>query len=658
MLIQMFFCLSMPCIAQSYTWDDFAQEYADWQMIDDDGEEETKDAVDNFLQQWENQMQELKFLHENPININTANRDDLLRLPFLDDQQIEEIHTYIYLHGPIQTLGELRLIPELDSRTRRFLSVFITFGPPQGKENTPKQFFTPIRNTLVTRLDIPLYYRRGYQVSDGYAGDALYHRTLYQLQAGKHLRAGGHIEKDAGERWVDSWGAYAELRQTGPIRTAVIGDYRMGFGEGLVIGGSSWFTRTIPASKIQTGIRARTGTDEIHFLRGAAVTLSLGKGMEISLFGSARQLDATLQEDGSVRTLLSTGLHRTTSERSRHNNVNTFLYGGNFTWTHKGWHLGTTAFCQKFNRTLSPGAQLYRRYYPRGKTFSNAGIHYGKSLYRLIIAGETAYSSSDSLHGIATLNRITWKPSARYTLSGTQRYYSSSYHSFQASALSRTGRIQNENGILLHIKAEPWESWQMTAYADFFYHSWPPYGCHVSRTGQEFQYQLLHSLNRQSALTARYVFRHTSDDKQKHYHRIRLLYTLQPTEAWCLQSTAQLLHTLSGTGYSFQQLVRLAPPSSSLMISTAVGYSDEGKSGSGLSTYLPSLAGSMGQTFLYGQSLHTVLLIRWSNRSGLIRLEGRYSMRRVLDSDTQGSGLQTIYSPWRNDISIQLSVKY
>ena len=72
---------------------------------------------------------------------------------------------------------------------------------------------------------------------------------------------------------------------------------------------------------------------------------------------------------------------------------------------------------------------------------------------------------------------------------------------------------------------------------------------------------------------------------------------------------------------------------------------------------MPTLSGAMGQTFLYGETLHGTLLGRWTSRDGHWRLEARYSMRRVLDASTQGSGLQTIYSPWRNDLAFQLRVK-
>lgn len=664
-------CMAVPSVGQSYTWDNFVQEYTDGLLTSDDDSHEGYDpSSDGTLHEWDAQLQELRMLHDQPMNINAATREELLRLPFIDEQQAEEIHAYIYLHGPLQTQGELRLVPQLDSRTRRFLSLFVTYGEATAATARRTKPLQPVVHTLTTRLDVPLYYRRGYQVSDGYAGDALYHRTIYQLKAGRHLRVGGHIEKDAGERWVDSWGAYAEVRQTGPLCKAVVGDFRMGFGEGLVAGGTSWFARSTPAARVQTGIRASTGTDEVRFLRGAAATLALGREVELTAFASARRLDATLDDNGHVRTLLTSGLHRTGSERERRHDVDSYLYGGNLTWRHGGWHLGATGYCQQFTRLLAPGNEAYRRYYPRGKRFGSAGLHYGKSVYRFVVAGETAVSTEQGLPvgqagderrggscALGTLHRFTWRPTARYTLSAVQRYYAPAYHSLQAASVSRSSRVQNENGLLVHLRAEPWDSWQMLTYVDFFHHSWPPYGCKTSRTGQEFQYQLVHPFNRRNTLSGRYVLRHTVDDKRNVRHRMRLQYICLPSSHWRLQSTASLLHTLSGTGFSLLQAVRLDLPTPSLALSAVVGYARPGGSRSGMSEYLPTLSGAMGQTFLYGETLHGTLLGRWTSRDGHWRLEARYSMRRVLDASTQGSGLQTIYSPWRNDLAFQLRVK-
>ena len=38
-------------------------------------------------------------------------------------------------------------------------------------------------------------------------------------------------------------------------------------------------------------------------------------------------------------------------------------------------------------------------------------------------------------------------------------------------------------------------------------------------------------------------------------------------------------------------------------------------------------------------------------------VEARYGLVRYFDRDEQGSGLQTIFSPWRNDLSVQLRMR-
>ena len=155
--------LAMPqAHAQSdaYTWDDFLYEYTT-------DEEQAED------EQWTLWLEELKAIHEQPMNINTASVSDLQRLPFLDEAQIEQIHAYIYLHGTMQTLGELRLVPLLDSATRRRLALFVYAGPPPPSDNKARQLLSHLHSTFTARTDVPLYYRKGYQVAGGYAGDPL-----------------------------------------------------------------------------------------------------------------------------------------------------------------------------------------------------------------------------------------------------------------------------------------------------------------------------------------------------------------------------------------------------------------------------------------------------------------------------------------------------
>ena len=258
------------------------------------------------------------------------------------------------------------------------------------------------------------------------------------------------------------------------------------------MGGSTWNSKSTPPLKTKGGIRPMTGMDEVNFLRGAAVTLALGKHIHLSAFGSYRKRDATLTNRGEVQTLLTNGYHRTNSEWERRRNVGSTVLGGNVEWYHKGFHLGATGYWQKFSRTLNPGTQTYRAIYPKGESFGTVGANYGYTRYRISVAGETAYSSADG--GVATINRASWNIGRNYTLSAVQRFYSHHYYSFYSSALSENSNAQNESGVLVHLQSEPLAGLQLTTYADFFHHPWPRYRMTRSSTGQEFMLQGTYSL--------------------------------------------------------------------------------------------------------------------------------------------------------------------
>ena len=264
LLLLFLFCYTTSIAQNAFTWDDFAEEITSSQ------ESENQEGLLSYLE-------ELKELHEHPININTATIEDFKQLPFLSDQQIESIHAYIYLHGQMQTLGELLMLPLIDAQTYRWLHLFVYAGEVKKEEN--KGLFRYLKNDFSTRIDIPLYYRKGYVTANGYAGNPLYSRMKYELGNSKHFRAGFHVEKDAGERFYDSYSGFTLLKDVGILKTAVVGDYRLGIGEGVALGGTTWFSKSAPTTKMQTGIKPLTSTDEINFLRGVAVTLPLRFGL-------------------------------------------------------------------------------------------------------------------------------------------------------------------------------------------------------------------------------------------------------------------------------------------------------------------------------------------------------------------------------------------
>ena len=113
---------------------------------------------------WESLYEELAEWREHPLNINAATKEQLEKFPFLSDIQIENILYYLYKHGDMLGSKELQMVEDLDRKTIGYLLPFITFEKTEKESQklSLKQVMKYGRHELMTRLDVPLYTRKGY----------------------------------------------------------------------------------------------------------------------------------------------------------------------------------------------------------------------------------------------------------------------------------------------------------------------------------------------------------------------------------------------------------------------------------------------------------------------------------------------------------------
>ena len=631
--------------------------------------QEFVDAVsdDEYAEQqgWTENMEELAELAAHPLEINTATAEQLRLIPFLSEQQIEDIQRYILQYRAMRSLSELMAIRSIDYRTRRFLSLFLyaDAGAYWPREKlTLKRLLHKSHHEVSTRFDIPLYYRKGYSYpprEGGYSGNPLYNNVRYRLSSLNHLELGLTAEKDQGEPFRsnggwDNYGVYLSLRDMGALRTAVVGDYKMGFGEGLVMNTGFSAGKSSLMRRPSQGIRAKRGMDEVNYFRGAAATLRFGR-TELTAWLSHRKLDATLDGDGNVQTRLTDGLHRTTAELDKKGNLGSTTAGGNLHWAYKGWHAGMTGYYQHFHRPLSPGSAIYRAIYPRGSDFGVVGINYGYSHLWFSLSGETAYSTERG--GWSTLERATWKLSPQYTLSGSYRFYSYDYYSFYASAMSENGSVQNESGFMLRLDAAPGDLFTLTAYADFFHNPWPRYSLSHSSSGQEFTLVVQYPFRNGHTIAARYQLkRKERSDQMQLHNRLRLTYTRQQGRHWTLQSMLNL-HSMDGSGVGYALSQRIRYSGQKWKFSPMLSYFRTPDYDTRLFVYEPSLSNTFRYPSLYGHGVRFSATAHYFFLNQRLRLEALYGMTRYFDRSIQGSGMQQISSPWKQDLSLQLTFR-
>lgn len=665
-----------------------SQANSSWEKLYEEFLDETDEDESSIS--WEELYDELEELHTNPLNINTATRDQLSRLPFITATQIEHIHAYIYQTGGMKSLGELLLIPQLDNSTRTLLRQFVYAGesPPKNhKKFSIKDLFRHGHHETITRVDIPLYQKAGYRnynkeelahsPNKQYLGEPFYHSLRYNYNYSNHFFAGFTLEKDAGEslfaqgfNGYDHYSLYLMLNNIGNLKSLIIGDYRLKFGRGIVMNtdfnlGKSASLTTIGWGK--RGIKKHSSTNEHNAFRGAATTIQLWKGLEATAFFSVRHIDANLDKNQLITSLKTDGLHRTPLEYSKKGNTRNTLIGGNLTYQYKGFHGGVTAVHNSFNRVLKPNQQPYKRFAPKGDRFFTIGTDYMYLSHRLSIAGETALSRGG---GMGTLNQLQFRIGDNHLLTLIQRYYSRSFISLNGNSFSTNSTLQNESGIYLGIDANLHPRWSLSSYADFCYFPWLKYQVSNASYGGEAMVRITYSNSDTHKLSLRYRCRikerdYTSANGRKYlatqvHHRLRhqqdytLLTSLDATTI-IDYNLLQFMNSVSH-GFMLTQRLQWKPIHIPLTLFCGLSYFHTDNYSTRISIYERSLLYSFSYPSFYGHGMHLSATTQWNinkHFSALLQL----THSNYFDRSTIGSGTEQILQSHREDIRIQLRWK-
>ena len=463
---------------------------------------ETEETID-----YESFYDDLLFCAQNPINLNNTNREELKRLQFLSDTQVENILSYVYSSGGMKTIYELQLIDGLDmTDIRRLLSFVKLVDAVNSKSRIYWKEVTKYgKNELFFRMDKGLETKEGYRflpeedvnstsAKQLYLGNSLYNSVKYRFHFKDRIQVGFTGEKDAGEpfwgngnKGFDFNSIYAQLNNLGKFKTIVLGDFRANFGQGLVLhpefgmGKSSYVLNVTPRT---SGLKKYSSTDEYNFFRGAGATLKLGK-IDFTAFYSNKNVDADTV-NGTFTTVIKTGYHRTPDEMAQKHTVNQQIIGSNLTYTNMNLQVGITAVHTELNNRLVPDKSVYNYFYFSGNRQTTGGIFYRYRLNKLNLFGETAMADNGA---IATLNGCYFSPASQVNLVVLHRYYSPEYDTFYASSFSETSRINNESGLYLGAEVRPFRKWKFSVYADSYRFAWPKFGIDAPSVGNDYLFQ-------------------------------------------------------------------------------------------------------------------------------------------------------------------------
>lgn len=674
-IVVAFFLTALTISAQStYDWSNFVEE-----IYDETDEDET------FLQ---NYILELEELRQHPIELNTATEDDFRQLPFLSDTQIKDILFYRERNGQFLSLGELMLVRGLDYSTRQRLSLFCTVSTKSTSANAPslRNLLRYASHEIVVRTDFPLYTKEGYKDKPDsilqhspnkvYLGNNNYHSLRYSLSSMNRLNAGLQIEKDGGEDEFDYVSAYLQYHSNrGLLRNVIIGDYKVGFAQGLVVNTSLSFGKLASMGNVEgtnRGFTRHSSMSESGHFRGVAMTMRPLKNLNTSIFFSYQKIDGTLRTDtvGALSSLKTDGLHRTRLERSKDGNLSETVAGGNIQWMPDRWQFAATLVHTHLSLPLVPKyntpSTLYRRYNLHGSDFTNGSLSYGYISNTLSVSGETAMSADG---GVATLNNIRYCMGATTSLSLTQRYYAKDYTSLYACSFGEGSSVQNESGICLSLNAEPVSHLSLWLYADFFRFPYLKYQVSDSSDGLDLLCQLKYTPSDRIAWQLRYRMKTKQKDvkvsstaTELYYYttqQVRIQNQLALSSVLTLKSTASFNAAFNPAGdnsygYGLSEIISWKENRKSIhpRMDFSLSYFNTDTYDARIYTYEPTLLYSMG---MIGNAYHGVraALLVSANILRNLSVSCKVAVAKYFNRDSIGSALELIDRSHREDIQLQ-----
>lgn len=658
--------------------------------------------IEWYVENTENELdyseltEELEQLSKNRVNLNSRERDELKRLFFLNEAQIQGILAYTANYGDFVSIYELKAIPNFDSTLIRKIIPFVTISPYEKQHLKMSEALKQGEHSILLRYQRILEKQEGYLPADDsllevkpnarYLGSPDKILVKYGYNYKSQIRWGLLAEKDAGEEFFsgtqkqgfDFYSAYIYGRDLGKVHRFVLGDYHATFGQGLVMwSGLSFGKAGITGGMPHTarGLTPSSSSNEIYYLRGGGMTIGLGN-FEISTLASHIALDAgiaaldTLQTNEIIEGLRNTGLHRTPSEVALSKNIHLTTLAGNINYTGDIFKAGFTIASENFDKAFDYRTGLYNLFQQPRKSQLTMGADASVYLRDFVLQGEIARDIDGHLAGIFNVN---FQPDPRLTLALIYRNYDKAFQNYHSNAFSENSGVYNEKGLYLGFKASLAKQVELSGYADYFRFPWFKYRVDGPSKGREYYLRMDFLLGKNAHAYLRYRFEqkeiNISDEDRKlnflfpkKFHNVRMHFDYQPLVEWKFASRAEASFNHpnavdSRMGFLIYQDITWKPTRLPISITGRYALFDTDSYDERLYAYEQDLLYSFSVPAYYYKGQKFILVFKYSLNKSL-NFWLRFASSIYSDRDEIGTGLEMIHGNSRSEIKGQLIWKF
>jgi DNA uptake protein ComE-like DNA-binding protein len=639
-----------------------------------------QETLEGFLEQVETEsdnseiLDRLLWLQEHPFDLNAVSKEELASIPQLTQTEVNGI---IALRKKLKKFSSVEQLRLVENDAEGLLGKVSPYVRVENHEEDSQ----PMKLSLTSRAVRDLQPRRGFDDSS-FVGPSVKNYARLTIETGEGIQAGGLFEKDAGERFGDGFAsAYAAVRDWLFLSQAVVGDYILEAGQGLVLWRSSAFgkgSETISIVK-KTGLIAQPyrSADEFNFMRGAAATSNIPIGdnvLSVSGFFSRRALSASTTDE-RVTSFYEEGLFRTANELLKKSNVHEQIVGGRLLYrSNEDWHVGGTLYRSKFDKPVVAN-QLFDFSGSSATIIGiDAEVNLGlmlPSLSQVTIFAEGAQSNNEARAAIVgSLLNLSHGTS----IALLYRNYSPRFTSLHGTGFGERSDTKNERGFYVGVDMRLSRWLHVAGYLDHFRFPWRTFDNPLPTSGRDLLLQADAAFARTLDLSLRYSNKKTETIESSYdglsrntrllidrlQQKIRLTVAFRASKSLKLKGRMEATHVSYSLvnrqqrGYLFYQEMQYAiPPVFTGEIRLV--FFDTDSYDSRLYEYENDVRGVFSNPALYGEGRRWYVLVRWKP-TDILSLSAKYSETQYVDRTTIGSGLTEIRGSMDNRLTLQLDL--
>ena len=656
--------------------------------------ENTSEDVD-----YTNIFENLAFLQEHPLDLNSATSEQLEQLMMLTDFQIANLIRHRERFGKLLSVFELQAVEGYDLSLIYQMLPYIKVDRELNRLNISlKDMMRYATQEIFFRVSQNIEQQKGFSSispealesnpNARYLGSQQRLFTRYRYKYGNYFSAGFTAEKDAGEEFFkgsqkqgfDFMTGHLAIQNIGKLKSLNIGDYQAQFGQGLTFWSGFAFGKTADAMNVKRsaqGLKPYTSVNENLFLRGIASTWRFGK-MEATVFGSnkkintnAATIDSVSQDLQAFSNFNLSGFHRTPAELLDRGNIRESIAGTHLAYKKRSFQIGFTGVHYQYSAPLSRSDAPYNAFEFKGRQATNLGVDYNWIYRNFNFFGEFARSANG---GLASTNGVIASLDPRLSFTFLYRNFARNYQTIYGATISEGARNINEKGAYIGIVAKPMKYVTVSAYFDRWQFPWLKYLVDAPAGGYDGLIQVNYTPSKTVDMYFRYRDRIRSrnisgdDDLDIDYpigqhqqnYRFDVSYKISPS--FKLRNRVEFVsfnqpNHATENGYVILQDIVYKPLSKPVTFSFRYALFDTDGYNSRVYAYESDVLYSFSIPAYYFKGTRTYLTVQY-DLTRKIDIWFRYAQFYYTNRDSTGSGLTEVQGHRRSDFRVQMRLKF